>query len=55
MESEGIKFLEKVNEGFKLIEKEKNWTTISAVQDINTITNEIKETLLKKFSRVNND
>ena len=55
MESEGIKFLEKVNEGFKLIAKEKNWTTISAVQDINTITNEIKETLLKKFSRVNND
>ena len=55
MESEGIKFLEKVNEGFKLIAKEKNWTTISAVQDVKTITNEIKETLLKKFSRVNND
>ena len=55
IESEGIKFLEKVNEGFKLIAKEKNWTTISAAQDINTITNEIKETLLKKFSQVNND
>ena len=55
IESEGIKFLERVNEGFKLIAKEKNWTTISALQDINTITNEIKETLLKKFSRVNND
>ena len=55
MESEGIKFLEKVNEGFKLIAKEKNWKTISAAQDINTISNEIKETLLKKFSQVDND
>tara|TARA_B100000579_G_scaffold433246_1_gene451639 strand:+ start:105 stop:734 length:630 start_codon:yes stop_codon:yes gene_type:complete len=50
MESEGIKFLEKVNEGFKLIAKEKNWKIISAAQDINTISNEIKKTLLKKFS-----
>ena len=51
MESEGIKFLEKVNEGFKLIAKEKNWTIISAAQDISTITNEIKKTLLKNFSQ----
>ena len=50
MESEGINFLEKVNEGFKLIAKEKNWKVISATKDINTISNEIKETLLKKFS-----
>ncbi len=50
MESEGIKFLEKVNEGFKLIAKEKNWTIISAAQDMSTISNEIKKTLLKKFS-----
>ena len=55
IESEGIKFLEKVNEGFKLIAKEKNWTTISASQDIHAISNEIKKTLLKKFSQVNND
>ena len=55
IESEGIKFLEKVNEGFKLVAKEKNWTIISAAQEINTISNEIKETLLKKFSQVNND
>ena len=55
IESEGIKFLEKVNEGFKLIAKEKNWTIISASQDINSISNEIKETLLKKFSHVKND
>ena len=50
MESEGIKFLRKVNEGFKLIAKEKNWKVISATQNINTISSEIKETLLQKFS-----
>jgi len=50
MESEGLKFLQKVNEGFKLIAKEKNWKIISAAQDIKTISNEIKETLLEKFS-----
>ena len=50
IESEGIKFLQKVNEGFKLIAKEKNWKVISATQNINTISNEIKETLLKNFS-----
>ena len=50
IESEGINFLKKVNEGFKLIAKEKNWKVISATQNINAITNEIKETLLKKFS-----
>ena len=50
IESEGIKFLEKVNEGFKLIAKEKNWKVISAMQNINTISKEIKETLLKNFS-----
>tara|TARA_S200000501_G_scaffold329362_1_gene329927 strand:- start:362 stop:985 length:624 start_codon:yes stop_codon:yes gene_type:complete len=50
IESEGINFLQKVNEGFKLIAKEKNWKVISATQNINTISDEIKETLLKKFS-----
>ena len=50
IESEGINFLKKVNEGFKLIAKEKNWKVISASQNINSITNEIKETLLKNFS-----
>ena len=55
IESEGIKFLEKVNEGFKLIAKEKNWTIISAAQDISTISNEIKKTLYKNFSQEIND
>ncbi len=50
LESEGIKFLEKVNKGFKIIAKEKNWKIISASQDIKTITSQIKETLLSHFS-----
>ena len=50
IESEGIRFLEKVNEGFKLIAKEKNWKEISASQNIKTISNQIKETLLNHFS-----
>ena len=50
IESEGINFLRRVNEGFKLIAKEKKWKTISASQNIDTISDEIKETLLKKFS-----
>ena len=50
IESEGIKFLEKVNQGFQLIAKEKKWKVISASQNVNNITNEIKETLLENFS-----
>ena len=53
MESEGIRFLEKVNEGFKLIAKQKNWQVISASQNIKTISNQIKETLLDNFSNKN--
>ena len=50
IESEGLNFLQKVNEGFKVIAKEKNWKVISATQNIQTISKEIKETLLKNFS-----
>ena len=53
MESEGIKFLEKVNKGFKLIAEEKNWKIISASQNIKAISDEIKETLLDNFGRKN--
>ena len=53
IESEGIRFLEKVNEGFKLIAREKKWKVISASQDIKTISNQIKETLLNNFSNKN--
>ena len=51
IESEGIRFLEKVNQGFKLIAKEKNWKVISASQNVKTISNQIKETLLNNFSK----
>ena len=54
IESEGLKFLEKVNQGFKLIAKEKNWEVISASQNIETISNEIKQSILKKFSDIKN-
>ena len=50
IESEGIKLLEKVNKGFKLIAKEKNWEVISATQNIQNISNQIKETVLRYFS-----
>ena len=53
IESEGIKFLKKVNEGFKVIAKEKNWKVISASQNIQNISNQIKETLLNNFSNKN--
>ena len=53
MEAEGIKFLEKVNEGFKIIAKEKNWKVISASQNIKAVSNQIKETLMKSFSYKN--
>jgi len=43
IESEGIKFLEKVNKGFKLIAKEKIWEVISATQNIQNISNQIKD------------
>ena len=49
IESEGIKFLEKVNRGFKLIAKEKKWIVISASQNIKAISNQIKETLINNF------
>ena len=50
IEAEGIKFLEKVNEGFKLIAIEKNWKVISASQNIKTISNQIKKTIISSFS-----
>ena len=49
IESEGIEFLKRVNQGFKLIAKEKKWKVISASQNVNAISNQIKDTLLKSF------
>ena len=50
IESEGIQFLEKVNRGFQLIAKQKKWKVISASQNISTISNQIKQALIKHFS-----
>ena len=50
IESEGINFLKKVSQGFKLIAEEKNWKIISASQSIEIISNQIKETLFEHFS-----
>ena len=46
IESEGINFLKNVNEGFKKIAKEKNWKIIPASQDIDLISNQIKNSIL---------
>ena len=49
IESEGIKFLEKVNDGFEIIAKEKNWEIISAYQEVAKITDKIKDSLIRNF------
>ncbi len=53
IESEGIKFLHKVNIGFKKIAKEKNWEVISASQDVESISYQIKNTLINNLSKLN--
>ncbi len=50
IESEGIDFLRKVNNGFKKIAQENNWVVISASNNKEHITNTIKKTLMRKFS-----
>ena len=50
IESEGVKFLRKVNIGFKKIAQENNWIVISASDTKEKITNRIKNTLIEKFS-----
>ena len=50
IEAEGLDFLQKVNNGFKLIASENNWEIIQASGDINTISRRIKSSLSKKFS-----
>ena len=49
IESEGINFLRNVNVGFKKIAKQKNWEVISASQDIESISNQIKKTLINAY------
>ena len=50
IESEGFKFLKKVNIGFKKIAQENNWIVISGSDNKENITTKIKNTLIEKFS-----
>ena len=50
IESEGVKFLNKVSIGFKKIAQENNWIVISASDNKEKITTTIKNILIKKFS-----
>ena len=50
IESEGFEFLEKVNHGFKLIALENNWEIIKASENLNSISQQIRTSLIKKFS-----
>ncbi len=50
IESEGIDFLKKVNQGFKIIALENGWEVIPASTDFKSVSQNIQSSLLKKFS-----
>ena len=50
IESEGLEFLKKVNHGFQLIALENNWEIIKASENLNSISQQIRTSLIKKFS-----
>ena len=50
IESEGLEFLKKVNNGFKLIALENNWEVIKASEDLTSIAQQIQKSLINKFS-----
>ena len=49
IESEGINFLKKVNEGFHQLAQDKTWVTIKASATKDFISNQIKEILIRQF------
>ena len=49
IESEGLEFLKKVNNGFKLIALENNWEKINASKDLTSVAQQIQKSLIKKF------
>ena len=55
IESEGLEFLKKVNNGFKLIALENNWEIIKASDDLNSISQQIQTSLINKFSLKSDD
>ena len=50
IEDEGISFLKKVNDGFKVISQKENWETIPAETDEESIFKKIKHILFNNFS-----
>jgi len=50
IESEGLEFLKKVNNGFKLIASENNWEIIKASEDLTSVAQQIQKSLINKFS-----
>ena len=50
IESEGLDFLKRVNEGFKLIALENNWEIIKASEDYTSVAQQIQKLLINKFS-----
>ena len=50
IESEGLEFLKKVNHGFKLIALENDWEIIKASTDLTSISQQIQNSLINKFS-----
>ena len=50
IESEGLEFLKKVNNGFKLIALENKWEIIQASKDLTSISKQIQTSLINKFS-----
>jgi len=50
IESEGLEFLKKVTDGFKLIALENNWEIIKASKDLSSISQQIQTSLINKFS-----
>ena len=55
IESEGLEFLKKVNNGFKIIASENNWEIIKASEDPNSISQKIQTSLINKFSQKSNE
>ncbi len=50
IESEGLEFLKRVNNGFKLIALENDWEIINAYEDANLIAEKIQTSIINKFS-----
>ena len=55
IESEGLEFLKKVNNGFKKIAVKNNWEIIKASEDSNSISQKIQTSLINKFSQKSNE